>query len=90
MLDPGDGASDSERKGNDGLSVKGGESHQSSRLAVLGDLLLIWDPSLQYSGDFDKVHPGLRLLLIAACPCGYLLMETSSRTWVATRSLGLE
>ena len=71
MPDPGDGASDSERKGNDGLSVKNRESHLLTRFAVLGDLLLIWGPNLEYCGDFAKIHPGLRLLLIAACPHGY-------------------
>lgn len=70
MPDHGDGDSDSEKKGSDVFSVTDSESHLPTRFAVLGDLLLIWGPNLENCGDFPKVHPGLRLQLIAACPCG--------------------
>lgn len=71
MPDHGDGDSDSEKKGSDVFSVTDSESHLPTRFAVLGDLLLIWGPNLENCGDFAKVHSGLRLQLIAACPCGY-------------------
>lgn len=54
MLDPGDGNSDSERKGKDGLSLKGGECYLPTSFAVLRDLLLIWGPNLEYSGDLPR------------------------------------
>lgn len=62
MPDPGDGASDSERKSNGVLSVRDGENHMPKRFAVLGDLLLILGLNPEYCGDFAKIHLGLWLL----------------------------